>query len=139
MKLSHLLRADGYAPDFIAGLSVSGDVNSIRIWDSPTKANEIIASTSTRVGDQWLLAEMPEFVYVEGLTSGVASLTLAVVGRDTSMFTGMVFAGATANADDTTAVINVFGVDLDIWKRPEYRSLCSRAALSEKTAITGIP
>lgn len=135
VELDYWLRADGEINDFLAWLSITGgNENSIRIWDSPTKDNEIIPSAGNHVGDHWLLAEMPTVVYVEGLTEGTASLTLFIEGRDSSMFTNMVFAGAQTPADYTTVALNVEEPNMQIWNGQDAQYPISDQKPKEKEA-----
>lgn len=107
VRLGYWLREDAFIDDFTATLQVSTLADSIiRIWDSQTKDNEIVPRSSGKVGTEFLLSELPEKVWVEGLASGFATLSLLIDGPSTALFTGQVVppGGATADTSDSDTV-----------------------------------
>ena len=120
VKLGYWLRDDATITDFKAKLLVStenGGGDNIRIWDSPTKTKEIIPDKNLPGATQWVLDELPERVWVEGLEVGNASLSLRIEGATGALFTTdkTTPEGYQASTSDTDQVkFGVFGGNLTL-------------------------
>jgi hypothetical protein len=138
VELATWLRTDAHDEDFLATLSTSG---GIRIWASEGKGEQIIPGT------QWEPNEIPERVYVEGISAGLASLTLSISGPWTALYEGMVTpnfytyydppyvwpAHASTSAQDTVQ-FNVGGPNLTAYRPmqgPNNYAPFSRTAVAE--------
>ena len=114
------MRDDATITDFKAKLLVStenGGDDNIRIWNSPTKTKEIFPDKNLPGATQWVLDELPERVWVEGLEVGNASLSLRIEGATGALFTTdkTTPEGYQASTSDTDQVkFGVFGGNLTL-------------------------
>ncbi len=113
VDLSYWLRSDAYQSDFKVSLA-TGYKNMVRLWYDPERTHELTPSIpiEEQVGEEWLLDEMPDTVWIEAVAPGQTWLTLQIGGKDTSMFTNMVYAGAQTPADSHT--INIVNAVFDL-------------------------
>ncbi len=110
INLSYWLRGDAYEDDYLAYLKLTGA--QVRLWDSSTKANEIIPET------KWLLKDLPEIVWLEGISGGAAELSLYIDGPDSSLFTGIarphgVPQASTSDIENVSIAVYDFDLDID--------------------------
>lgn len=109
ISIDYWLREDAYPQDYVGTFAIAGDV---RLWTTSAKDKEILT------GQEFLLAQLPSEVFVEGVDGGIGSVQLEIVGPGSSLYTGMVtpnieWLGDTI--DDDSIIFTVATVDLEIW------------------------
>lgn len=127
VRLGYWLREDAEITDYRASLQTTtyGGDSLIRAWTSPSKSQEIFISVfddyvdSTRKGTEWMLEDLPEQIWIEGVDYGAANLDLIIIERSEhqeSLFTNVVrdIGPSAATSDTNSVTINVFDFDLDI-------------------------